>query len=431
MLPYVDDVLDVNVSQALHLSAHIVRSQSDMPSGFRAALYLALCRFFKLLVTLETESQPLVGTHPNLILVFDDIQWAGSEDLAFFKSLKSFKLQSTLIVFIFREDEITADIETLSQGSFALRTSNLDQEGILEYLSATMETSSQDDLRTFAALLHTATSGNGQHLQVLLERLYKQQLLRFDWTNLTWVYPTALQPQTSSSSLHLATELWQENLAMISQSERESKWICFVAACLQASGSFQLDLLARVTDNPAAPDVVRSLADSSKLFMRITSASGSDKWTFSHDQIRQAAFSLFPVEVQAENYYRVGKKLFHELQFQSIGLANLNKAFDSGFSPAGFALTIAKLNIEAASQSIKNVAPASALEALHKASQALTKRGDEDVPLDLLFDLNLAYANTHRSLAHFEEAIRWSIKAMETATSATRRLQAGEVHASL
>ncbi len=164
-------------------------------------------------------------------------------------------------------------------------------------------------------LLMQRADGNPFLLGELLEALYRDGFLRVDLERGRWIWDLD-QIRAYGLTEHTADLL----AGKIRRLERESQEILKVASCL--GSRFDLETLGLIQGRPRE-QITPSLETAAAAGLLIQDSAGSGDlaslaapegcrtaYRFTHDKVRQAAYSLHSAQERLALHYRIGKKLF-------------------------------------------------------------------------------------------------------------------------
>lgn len=308
----------------------IIGPQPDVPQLSATAAQNRFNRIFPEFI--QTFAQP---EHP-LVIFLDDLQWADTASLQLIELLMSAsQCQNLLVIGAYRDNEVSAVHPLIEMLEHLYRGDTVINHLVLQPL--TIEAASQliaDALhdhhgrsQPLAELLFHKTGGNPFFLTQLLQTLYTEHLLTFNFTKGTWQWDI---PQIQSLGItdYNVVELVARNLQKLPPFTQQ---VLKLAACI--GNRFDLNILAIInqkspsdtaTDLWAAlqTGLILPLSDSYKiplLFDLETSANqGSEiansaqitiTYKFLHDRVQQAAYSLIPDAFKQQTHHQIGQLL--------------------------------------------------------------------------------------------------------------------------
>ena len=381
--------------------------QSSNLEDSRNRFRFAFLRFFR-----------IVSNHFfPLVVALDDLQWAdaGSLDLldVLVSDRRDDKYSKWYIVGTYRSNEVDEthmfyhtirDLQAKQRHDEALfemaqlEIANLDVDSIQQILQDLLSTDSESSrVLGLAHVCLKKTNGNVFFLLQFLSMLHENQLLRFNFGTLSWVWDEQeIEAKTSATDNvidMLKDKMWGLCDDMIA--------ILQLSACL--GSTFDVQTLRLVWENfpshsdnqegnePGAGSDRNELRDEQSLLANLKSlesggyivASTEDKkeppgYCWSHDQIQLAATSLTPENERAAFGRRVGEILLSRLNANELDSAifvvvNLLNGYsdDRKLGDDKSRLHLAQLNCEASRKAISLSAFESAAEYAAKGVQML------------------------------------------------------------
>ncbi|MCP4130134.1 MAG: AAA family ATPase [bacterium] len=303
----------------------------------------------RFLVTTVNFIKALVSEESPVILFLDDLQWADRASLKLIQSVLSDpELEFFLGIGAYRDTEVdeshplVALLQYVAESGIRITACSLDpldHSNINEVVSQLVR-SSEDRSIPLANLLHKKTGGNPFFVSQFLKRLYEVGLLELDSSSgWKWDMEKINQLQVTDNVVQLMSK-------KISSLEEETQAILKTCACL--GNRFNLEIVSLVTDKPVE-EVIPGLRNAVKENLFI----GLDNWfSFSHDRIREAAYSLIPESEKGAMHYRIGKLMLtnrdKDTFFNNILyiVNQLNYGIIPGFPPEEKE-ELARLNLEA------------------------------------------------------------------------------------
>ena len=258
--------------------------------------------FRKFVQVFTDENRPLA-------LFLDDLQWADAASLRFIKVLLSEPhSHSLLVIGSYRDESINEThplkkvIEEFKEEGVLINEIHLrplPQSQISQILSDTLSRP-LEQTRELADYIYKHTGGNPLFTRQFILSLYDEGLLYLDpkigWR---WKLGTLLQHQENDTVFDLLSE-------KISKLSPESRDILACAACI--GFNFRLEVLATV--------IGKNLEDTyTALFETIQNGfivKTADDYSFSHDRVLEAAFTLLTEEQKKEVRFKIGRMLLEE-----------------------------------------------------------------------------------------------------------------------
>ncbi len=244
--------------------------------------------------------------HP-LVVFIDDLQWADSASLKLMELIMTDdRIGHLFLICACRSDEVTTGHPTMMALDELKRKGTSIEELILLPLS--IENVTQliaDSLHTgresatpLAELVTRKTGGNPFFIEAFLRSLYAGNLLEFNTLQGVWQWDMdRIEEMDITDNV---AELLTEKIQRFANKTRQ---ILSHASCM--GGRFDLRILTDVSEESHG-DVAASLREA--VVEGLMLASGDIYW-FSHDGIRQAAYSLISKRERQVVHQRVGKYL--------------------------------------------------------------------------------------------------------------------------
>jgi len=241
--------------------------------------------------------------HPA-VLVLDDLQWADQPTLELLKHLQLLVIGTT------RTDDLDLP------GARRLTLEPLTLADVTELIADTL---SCENVESLAGFVHQRTGGNPFFVNQLLTRLYEQGALRLEGGEWTW---------DRLESVPLTDDLGQLMAERIGTLQADCREVLRLAACI--GHKFDLRTLAVVSGRSAvaagdglreavAEGIVSPLGHSAQVLegLRLRGERNGHAaevtYTFLHDQIQRAAYSLIEDHVKAQVHGQIGRLLLESL----------------------------------------------------------------------------------------------------------------------
>lgn len=241
--------------------------------------------------------------HP-VVLFMDDLQWADSACLELLRTIIEDKeIEGLLFVGAYRGEEI---VDTLKHGGpvTKIQLHNLSlscTNQMIADLTELVPTSTA----SFADLVHHRTNGNPLYSIQFLKLLEDEKLLVFSPNKEEWEWSIeGIKSETEVSEN--VVDMVAANIKKLPQNTQNA---LIVAACLGCQ--VEAKLLALVmAECFQSQEEERTLFDLAEKEGIISRTQGSDWFKFSHDRIRQAAYSLLPEGRERDQlHWRIGQVL--------------------------------------------------------------------------------------------------------------------------
>jgi len=289
--------------------------------------------------------------HP-LVLFLDDLQWADSASLKLIKLLMTDSdSQYLLLIGAYRDNEVDAThplVQTLTEirateasiSEIALQSLGLND--VNELLGDTLNASG-DRTQSLAELLLQKTNGNPFFLTQIIESLYRDGLLSFNFQEGEWQWQ--IEELQKVGITDNVVELMTGQIYKLPENTQQ---VLKLAACI--GNRFDLEVLSIVYEQPATATagalwqaleegLILPLSDNYMLPMlwenesQKTSDGNFDSisYKFLHDRVQQAAYELIQEERKKEVHLKVGQLLLEntpeaereEKSFEIVNQLNL------------------------------------------------------------------------------------------------------------
>ena len=361
--------------------------------------------------------------HP-LVIFLDDLQWADAA------SLKLIKLLITdpdshylLMIGAYRDNEVSPthplmqtleQIQELGTRVQTIVLGALHVPHINQLIGDTLRCSLEETL-PLAELILQKTGGNPFFLTQLLQTLYKNNLLLFNSSQISWQWE--IEEIQGAGITDNVVELM---IAKIKKLDAHAQNILKLAACI--GNRFDLEILSIVNakspsatarelwpalqqgliiplkDNYKVP-LVGSLADTS---------SSSIPYLFLHDRVQQAAYALIPEAQQKEVHLKVGQLLLRnnnqeQLEENIFDIVNQLNFGGELFTSQSEIDNLAKLNLIAGKKA-KNAAAYEPALKYFEAGLELLSPNSWQSQYDLTLNLHLETLEAQYINTQFEEA---------------------------
>ena len=269
--------------------------------------------------------------HP-LILSLDDLQWIDSASLQLLQFLsKNFDSGYLLIVGTYRDNELTKNRllkNAIEQIRFNIRVNEIELlplslDDINQLLIDTLDRPKQDIL-ALAELLFDRTQGNPFFLNQLLQTLYDEKLITFDFENLTWQWQIE-QIQSTAIANYNVVDLVINNLTKLSVASQN---IIKIAACIGE----RFDL---ATSAIAAQQTLAETAKELSLALKsgiILLDSQPNSYKFLNPRVRETAYLMLDEVDRVYIHLKIGRYLLQQTNPEQIDeqVFNLVKHFNIG-----------------------------------------------------------------------------------------------------
>lgn len=287
--------------------------------------------------------QSIAREDSPLVLFLDDYQWANEASVELLKSfLSNFSLKHLLIIVAYRdqpgqlENTLSSTLEKTFETSnehiktFELFIQPLQVQDVVQLLCDTLKVS-EENIHEFSILVHSKTKGNPFSITKLLERLYSQKLLYFDYPNNRWNWNLHL-----IYSLNLSDEVVDILLEKILQLNPEALTTVKIASVFGLE--FSINQVGMISGQDPAhihrllwPLIQEGslipIGNDYRFIPEYYSELGFDiRFKFAHARIQQAVYSLLEGEEKEKRHFEVGSILLDRLSEKEIN----EKSFEIG-----------------------------------------------------------------------------------------------------
>lgn len=242
----------------------------------------------------------LASAQTPLILFLDDLQWFDGASLDVAKALLDARSSHILLICSHRSDE-------RSDGPWSSLSDEARASGIpcteMNLAALSLGDTAEliafalnhpiDQVRELSAIIHRETNGNPFYIGQIVQKLTDEQIVSFDEARQQWVWDQGRLFQGFT-----VIEFMARRLEALPKRQRE---VLRHLACLSRRGS--IEVLAGLTAIPS--DDARKLVDSLLQANLILRAGGY--LTFSHDRVREAAYSLTPEQRRPSEHLRIAR----------------------------------------------------------------------------------------------------------------------------
>jgi histidine kinase len=318
----------------------IIGKQPEVPKLGAAESQNRFHRMFKEFIYVFTEK-----THP-LVIFLDDLQWADPATLKLIQLLISEpESKYLLLIGAYRDNEVnsthplTKFISEIQKNGIAVNNIWLQALTISNVTQLIAETLNDGErITALAELLCNKTGGNPFFLIQLLNALYQENLLKFDFESNSWQWSVE-EIQTIGIIDKSVVELIAERIQKLPEASQK---VLKLAACL--GDRFTLNVLSVVNEeSPLATanelyfalqaGVILPLSEADKIPLLFNEEDGEVSqaklenlqskitkvgYKFLHDRVQQAAYSLIPQSQKKATHLKIGKLLLENTEMAEI-----------------------------------------------------------------------------------------------------------------
>lgn len=354
--------------------------------------------------------QSIAREDSPLVIFLDDYQWANEASVELLKSLLgNFGLKHLLIIVAYRdqpgqfENTLSSTLEKISPANEQIKTFELFLEplqvsDVVQLLCDTLKVS-EENVHEFSILVHSKTKGNPFSITKLLERLYSEKLLYFDYPNNRWNWNLHL-----IYSLNLSDEVVDILLEKILLLEPEALTMVKIASVFGLE--FSINQLGMISGQEPAhshrslwPLIQEGslipLSNDYRFIPEYYSELGLDiRFRFAHARIQQAVYSLLEGEEKEKRHFEVGSILLDRLSEKEIN----EKSFEIGTHlDLGFSFLQTAQNAEKAAHVLLMAGKKAASSAAFDSALTLTIKGFE------ILEISLSQKESFEVLIHLLE----------------------------
>jgi len=268
--------------------------------------------------------------HP-LVIFIDDLQWIDSGSLSLLKEIMMDDEQTHLLIIgAYRENEVDAAhplknfIQHLEEKKKQIQSLSLQPLSIENFTSLFEDSFHRDTaaVSAFAELVHTRTKGNPFFCKQVLNLLYREGLLFFNYDRHHWNWDLA-----KISSLGITDNVVELMLARLAELPEETQLLLKYAACV--GNQFTIDMLMLIS-NQSADEIGAALWPALQQELLITPSLGYKRvdaihkenlteqlsknivYQFIHDRVQQAAYQSIPEEDKAKIHLNIARILIQQ-----------------------------------------------------------------------------------------------------------------------
>ena len=253
--------------------------------------------------------------HP-LVVFLDDLQWVDSATLKLIEQIITHPdMQYLLLIGAYRDNEVTPPhplmltLDDIRKSRMVVQTITLSPLFLEDVGHIMTDTFRCDKARCepLTRLVHEKTAGNPFFVIQFLKALHDEGLVEFDQTELLWKWDIVRIREKGYTDN--VVDLMVGKLRKLSGRTLQEMWL---AACI--GNRFDLHTLAMISsisDQETRESLVEVLREG--LLLRLNGV-----YSFLHDRIQEAAYSLVPEEDQAGLHLRIGRLLISHLAEEEI-----------------------------------------------------------------------------------------------------------------
>ncbi|MCP4136377.1 MAG: AAA family ATPase [bacterium] len=338
--------------------------------------------------------------HP-LVIFLDDLQWADFGSLSLFDYLiNADDSEFLMLIGAYRDNEVDAShlLTPLLEGSRD-RVTNITLFPLsLSYsneLISTILKCTEEESYSLAELLFQKTGGNPFFVNQYLVRIYEEKFLEFV-PAVGWKWNMG-----KVKDMQVAENVIQLMVGKITNLPENTQEVLKIGACI--GNTFDLEILTHVYEKL----IETTLYDLSESIVAGLVIFADDQYSFVHDKVREAVYSLIPGGDLGAMHYRVGKLELSNCDETQIldkifYIADqLNAGLDCILGPEKN--EIARLNLVAGRKAKNATAYSSAVKYFGAGMILLDQRGWE-LDYELIYTLFLERAECEYLIGNFDYA---------------------------
>ncbi len=242
-----------------------------------------------------------------IVMFIDDLQWADSASLQLmYNFVRDKDLKNFLLVGAYRDNEVSPTHPSMvtlnnleSDGVHFDRVilQNLTKENVFEFLSDALK-APDEPVKELNNELYSKTMGNAFYLVQILETLSKEDIFKFDRTTKYWTWDIAgiHDQQITESVIDLLT-------GKLKQFDAPVLELLKTASCI--GNQFPIDYLSVIHEHSAKE--IQEILDIVRVEGLIKKT--RNVYSFIHDRIQQAAYSLIDEELKTKRHFEIGELL--------------------------------------------------------------------------------------------------------------------------
>jgi predicted ATPase/signal transduction histidine kinase/tRNA A-37 threonylcarbamoyl transferase component Bud32 len=387
--------------------------------------------------------------HP-LAIFLDDLQWADSATLKLMQLLIADPSSKYLLLIgAYRDNEVSPThtlihtIEEIKSNKKAVNNivlQSLSLKDVTQLVADTLKDNTAK-INDLAELICNKTGGNPFFFTQLLQTLYQEKLLKFDFSDGKWQWSIA-EIQSVGITDKNVVELVASRIRQLPKSTQE---ILQLAACI--GDKFSLDVLSIV--NEKSPNITASTlysalqsglilplsdaykiplvldADIENLHSNFLHPSMYDlkykfaevSYKFLHDRVQQAAYSLIPESAKQETHLKIGRLLLRQTPAELLteNILDIVNQLNVGIElikNQSEKDELAKLNLMAAKKAKASTAYESAIKYLNFSLENLSKNSWQQ-HYSLTLDIHTDLAEAEYLSGDFEKSKRVANTSLE------------------
>jgi predicted ATPase/signal transduction histidine kinase len=344
----------------------------------------------------------LLRTEKPMVIFWDDLQWA---DVASLKMLDLIafdnKQQNVLIVGAYIKDKLSANfiLKSIlkSEVKKGITINNIQlkplEEKYISNLICNTLSCDKKQSETLTKLVSLKTGGNPFFIKMILESIYSEGMLTFNYKANKWEWDIEL-----INNLDIYNNVLELLIKKIEKLPAKTRELLKVAACIGIE--FSLDVLWQSSNSNCGEsfiNIIPAVEDGILIHSKQYTDSGCDNiYRFSHNQIFQHFYSSISKDKQNKLHYEIGKVMLYKTYLNRIEekvfdiVKQFNISYDLIESEKEL-YTLINLNLIAGKKAKSSTAYNLALRYL-RFGHALLKETSWDTHYDLAYDIYIELA---------------------------------------
>ena len=277
--------------------------------------------------------------HP-LVIFLDDLQWADAASMKLIEMFITVQMEYLLLIGAYRDNEVDAthpltfSLDESRKSGAEIETVSLDrlkEDHVNQLLSETLSCDPEQS-KSLTRLCFEKTLGNPFFLNQFINSLYHDGLITFNSEKGSWQWD-----ETKIRQSDITDNVVDLMISRIQGLSEKASHLLSLAACI--GNRFDLNLLATVysksvqdTSNDLfeslQEELLLSINESYKYISGTLEVSLSDDerdsgtqtptYTFLHDRVQQAAYSLIEEEKRQETHLKIGRKMLMSISEEEL-----------------------------------------------------------------------------------------------------------------